>query len=204
MSERVDAMGKQCPIPIVMAKKKMAEMKSGTITVAVDNETAVSNLEKLASQKGYQFASRTVGTNAFEADITFENAGEDASVSEADYEACGISGSGNTAVVISSDQMGTGDADLGRTLLKGFIYALASQDTLPKTMIFYNRGAFITSEGSDSLEDLKNLEEAGVTIMTCGTCLQHYGLKDKLKIGSVSNMYAITETLTKATKVIKP
>jgi selenium metabolism protein YedF len=203
MSERIDAMGKQCPIPIVMAKKKIAEMKTGSVTVAVDNETAVENLKKMAQQKGYQSADRKVGENSYEVDLTFENAGaEDADGAE---EICSISNEGgNEVVVISSDLMGTGDADLGKTLLKGFIYALASQDTLPKTMLFYNRGAFITTEGSDSLEDLKNLEEAGVTIMTCGTCLQHYGLSEKLKVGTVTNMYTITETMTKASKIIKP
>ncbi|MCI1726589.1 MAG: sulfurtransferase-like selenium metabolism protein YedF [Lachnospiraceae bacterium] len=203
MSERIDAMGKQCPIPIVMAKKKIAEMKTGSVTVAVDNETAVENLKKMAQQKGYQSADRKVGENSYEVDLTFENAGaEDADGAE---EICSISNDGgNEVVVISSDLMGTGDADLGKTLLKGFIYALASQDTLPKTMLFYNRGAFITTEGSDSLEDLKNLEEAGVTIMTCGTCLQHYGLSEKLKVGTVTNMYTITETMTKASKIIKP
>jgi selenium metabolism protein YedF len=203
MSERIDAMGKQCPIPIVMAKKKIAEMKTGSVTVAVDNETAVENLKKMAQQKGYQSADRKVGENSYEVDLTFENAGaEDADGAE---EICSISNDGgNEVVVISSDLMGTGDADLGKTLLKGFIYALASQDTLPKTMLFYNRGAFITTEGSDSLEDLKNLEEAGVTIMTCGTCLQHYGLSEKLKVGTVTNMYTITETMTRASKIIKP
>jgi len=203
MSERIDAMGKQCPIPIVMAKKKIAEMKTGSVTVAVDNETAVENLKKLAQQKGYQSADRKVGENSYEVDLTFENAGaEDADGAD---EICSISHEGgNEVVVISSDLMGTGDADLGKTLLKGFIYALASQDTLPKTMLFYNRGAFITTEGSDSLEDLKNLEEAGVTIMTCGTCLQHYGLSEKLKVGTVTNMYTITETMTRASKIIKP
>ena len=178
-------------------------MKTGSVTVAVDNETAVENLKKMAQQKGYQSADRKVGENSYEVDLTFENAGaEDADGAE---EICSISNDGgNEVVVISSDLMGTGDADLGKTLLKGFIYALASQDTLPKTMLFYNRGAFITTEGSDSLEDLKNLEEAGVTIMTCGTCLQHYGLSEKLKVGTVTNMYTITETMTKASKIIKP
>lgn len=209
MSERIDAMGKQCPIPIVMAKKRIAEMKKGTITVAVDNEIAVSNLQKLAVQKGYSFESRKIGENSFEADLTFENAEENSADENetAGAESCEMStpsDRADTVIVISSDEMGTGDSDLGKTLLKGFLYAVVSQDTLPKTMLFYNRGSFITTEGSESIQDLKNLEEAGVTIMTCGTCLQHYGLADKLAVGSITNMYTITETLTKATKIIKP
>ena len=71
-------------------------------------------------------------------------------------------------------------------------------------MLFYNGGAALTCEGSDSLADLKILEEQGVEIMTCGTCLDYYGLKDKLQVGSVTNMYSILETMSGADKVIRP
>ena len=110
----------------------------------------------------------------------------------------------NTVVVISSDRMGTGNDELGKVLIKGFIFAVTQLDKLPKTMLFYNGGATLTTEGSDSLEDLKSLEAQGVEIMTCGTCLDYYGLKDKLAVGSVTNMYSIVETQAKATKIIKP
>mgnify|MGYP003248336708 CR=1 FL=1 len=94
--------------------------------------------------------------------------------------------------------------ELGKVLIKGFIFAVTQLDKLPKTMLFYNGGATLTTEGSDSLEDLKSLEAQGVEIMTCGTCLDYYGLKDKLAVGSVTNMYSIVETQAKATKIIKP
>ncbi len=77
----------------------------------------------------------------------------------------------NTVVVISSDRMGSGNDELGKVLIKGFIFAVTQLDTLPKTMLFYNGGATFTTEGSDSLEDLKSLEAQGVEIMTCGTVL---------------------------------
>ena len=77
-------------------------------------------------------------------------------------------------------------------------------DVLPKAMLFYNGGATLTAEGSDSLEDLKLLESQGVEIMTCGTCLDYYGLKEKLAVGTVTNMYSIVETMAGASKVIKP
>jgi selenium metabolism protein YedF len=107
-------------------------------------------------------------------------------------------------VVISSDQMGEGSAELGKTLLKGFVYALSQQDTLPATMLFYNGGAHLTCTGSPALEDLKQMEAQGVEIMTCGTCLNHYGLAEQLQVGSVTNMYVIAEKLTGADLVIKP
>ena len=110
----------------------------------------------------------------------------------------------NTVVVISSDRMGTGNDDLGKVLIKGFIFAVSQLDTLPKTMLFYNGGATLTAEGSDSLEDLKSLEAQGVNIMTCGTCLDYYGLKEKLQVGTVTNMYSIVETMQGAGHIMRP
>ena len=109
-----------------------------------------------------------------------------------------------TVVVISADHMGEGDEVLGKILLKGFLFALTQQEMLPKTVLFYNGGAKLTTEGSVSLEDLRSMEAQGVQILTCGTCLNFYGLADKLAVGSVTNMYVIVETLAKAGKVIKP
>ena len=107
-------------------------------------------------------------------------------------------------VAIDTDAMGRGSDDLGRTLMKGFIYAVSQLETLPKTILFYNGGAKLTTEGSVLLEDLRSMEAQGVQILTCGTCLNFYGLADKLAVGSVTNMYVIVETLAKAGKVIKP
>ena len=68
----------------------------------------------------------------------------------------------------------------------------------------YNGGAKLSVEGSDSLEDLKLLESQGVEILTCGTCLNHYGLTEKLAVGNVTNMYVICEKMMQAGKVVKP
>ena len=100
--------------------------------------------------------------------------------------------------------MGSGNDELGKVLMKGFIYAVSQLDQLPKTILFYNGGATITTEGSASLEDLKNMEAQGVEIMTCGTCLDYYNLKDKLAVGTVTNMYSIVETMNGAAKILRP
>ena len=124
---------------------------------------------------------------------------------EASEEAvCAPDARSSTVVVVSSDRMGIGNDELGKVLIKGFIFAVTQLDTLPKTMLFYNGGAALTAEGSESLEDLKSLEAQGVEILTCGTCLDYYGLKDKLAVGSVTNMYSIVETMAKAGKIIRP
>jgi selenium metabolism protein YedF len=100
--------------------------------------------------------------------------------------------------------MGKGDDELGAVLIKGFIFALTQQDKLPSTILFYNGGAKLTCQDSPTVEDLKSLEAQGVEILTCGTCLNHYGLSDKLMVGEVTNMYAIVEKMTLADLIIKP
>ena len=100
--------------------------------------------------------------------------------------------------------MGEGDEKLGHTLMKGFIYALTEQDMLPKTVLLYNSGAKLSVEGSDSLADLKLLESQGVEILTCGTCLNFYGISDKLSVGSVTNMYVIAEKQMMSEKIVRP
>ena len=110
----------------------------------------------------------------------------------------------DTVIVINSDRMGNGNDELGKVLIKGFLFAVTQLEKLPKTMLFYNGGATLTAEGSDSLKDLKSLEAQGVEILTCGTCLNYYGLTEKLQVGSVTNMYTIVEKMAEADKIIKP
>jgi len=107
-------------------------------------------------------------------------------------------------VVLSSNQMGTGDPKLGTSLMKAFVFALTKQDQLPDTILCYNTGAYLSCEGADTLEDLKLLESEGVTILTCGTCLDFYKLKEKLAVGAVTNMYDIVERMENAAQIIKP
>ena len=198
----VDARGKQCPIPVVETKKMLAQMaESDIVETLVDNAIAVQNLEKMAKQKQLECSWEQQDEHTYRAEGAVDEAGEETAecipcqpVSEK---------TGNTIVVLSSDCMGEGDEVLGRALMKGFIYALTSQEELPDTVIMYNRGARLPVEGSESLEDLKLLESQGVEILTCGTCLNHYGLTEKLSVGSVTNMYVICEKMLQAEKVVK-
>ena len=199
----VNAMGDNCPIPVIKTKKAMQALTGPeTIEVLVDNEIAVQNVSKMASASGGQVSSEKLGDKEFK--VTIVMAGAPAAQTEEEGESCMPDRRDNTVVVVSSDRMGTGNDDLGKVLIKGFIFAVTQLDTLPKTMLFYNGGATLTCEGSDSLEDLKSLEAQGVEIMTCGTCLDYYGMKEKLAVGSVTNMYSIVETMAKAGKIIKP
>lgn len=202
----VDAVGDQCPIPVVKATRALRELtEPGTLEVRVDNEIAVQNLTKMANQKGYGVKSEKLAVNQFKVTMTVGEGAVAPAVNEAEECLVVPGGKKKTVVVaISSDKMGEGSDELGHILMKSFLYALGQQDELPDAIIFYNGGAHVTCQESPALEDLKSMEAQGVEITTCGTCLDHYGLRDQLKVGSVSNMYAIVERLTGADLVIKP
>ena len=184
----LDERGKQCPIPIVDTKKALEPLGVGEVVeTVVDNEISAQNLKKFADQRQYAYK----GTATF---------------NEQDYQACGIPAAAPQGyiVVISSDSMGEPEKELGKILLKGFLFALSKKEDVPKKIIFYNGGARLTCEGSESLDDLRELEKSGAEIATCGTCLKFQNLEDKLKVGGVTNMYEITEALTGPYRVVKP
>lgn len=188
------------------------------IEVIVDNEIAVQNLTKMAKHKQLKSASQKKGEREFSVVIEAGEKGRETAETvqaepvqkeqvevEPEVTACAPDGkTKGLIVVLSSDQMGSGDEVLGKLLMKGFVYALSHQEQLPEKVLMYNSGAFLSCEGSDSLEDLRELEAQGVEILTCGTCLNHYHLEDKLQVGGVTNMYDITESLLQAKQIIRP
>lgn len=198
----VNALGEQCPIPVVKATRALREMREpGTLEVLVDNETAVQNLLRMAAGHHLSAAMERRGEREYAVTVTVTSPVGDAPIEEP--ELCCAPGS-DLVVAVDTDVMGRGSEDLGRVLMKGFLFAVSQLPTPPKTMLFYNGGARLTTEGSDSLADLQKLESQGVEILTCGTCLNHYGLTEKLAVGSVTNMYTIVEKLAEAGKVVKP
>lgn len=207
----VDARGLACPLPVVNAKKAVGEFREdGVLTVLVDNEIAVQNLQKFATQKGFAAAGEKKADKEYE--VTIRVSAEAAALSpgaeeKTDAEEVNCipdSRKKGMVVVLSANVMGGGDEKLGKTLMKAFVFALTKQDVLPDTILCYNSGAYLTCEGSDSLDDFRELEAEGVNIMTCGTCLDFYGIKDMLAVGTVTNMYDIVETMEKAKQIIRP
>ena len=200
----VNAIGDACPIPVVKTRKAMETIKgSEVVETLVDNEIAVENLKKMAGQMGYQVKDQKLEEGKYSVQIMVTEA-EKIEKIQADICDCKPTAASDKLVVIRSNVMGEGDPELGKVLIKGFIYALSQQKELPKTILFYNGGACLTCEGSASLDDLKELEHRGVKILTCGTCLNFYGLSEKLKVGEVTNMYEIAETMSKASLIVSP
>lgn len=228
---KVNAMGDVCPIPVIKTKNAIKEMaEGGVVEVLVDNEIAVQNLTKMAKQKQYVCRSEKVAENEYKVTITVPGTATTAGTVPG-AEASAAAGTGEEAataepaavskaeeaiscmpdsrrkkklVVLRSGKMGEGSDELGTALMKSFIYALTELEELPETILLYNGGAYLSCEGSDSLEDLKSLEAQGVEIMTCGTCLNYYGIADRLAVGSVTNMYAIAEKMAEADTIICP
>ena len=211
----VNAMGDVCPIPVIKTRKAIGELGgSGQIEVLVDNETAVRNVTKMAESSGAAVSAEKLGEGKYRVNITVGAGTEDGAgakegtgrIAEEKGCECGADTAdhGHTVVVVPSDKMGDGDDELGHILMKSFLFAVTQLDELPEKMVFYNGGAKLTVEDSPALEDLQDLVEQGVEIMTCGTCLDFYGIKDKLAVGTVTYMYSIVRTRQQAGRVIRP
>ncbi|UTC66409.1 MULTISPECIES: sulfurtransferase-like selenium metabolism protein YedF [unclassified Treponema] len=186
----VNAMGQACPIPVIMAKKAVRENTGKeNILVKVDNEVATQNLSKMAAQLGIGVEVNKISEKEF---TVLLKAAEGVSLNPVE-----VPQTSNTeyAVVINSDQMGSGDEGFGKKLLEGFIYALTEQDVLPKFVICYNSGVRLTTENEKTVNDLKALASQGCEVLSCGLCLDFYGLKEELQVGSPTNMYRITEIM---------
>ena len=205
---KVDAMGDQCPIPVIKTKKALKEITETTLVeVHVDNEIAVQNLSKMAKQKNLEYKCEKLEEQHYIIKINAEAEGvsiQQKAPAENDKEICYPDRKSNTVVVLSSNQMGNGSEELGQILMKGFIFALTELDELPSTVLLYNSGVKLSTEGSNSIEYLKTLQAQVVEILSCGTSLNYYDLTEKLQVGDVTNMYFILEKMAQADKIIRP
>ena len=197
----IDARGENCPIPVIKTKKVIDALTGAeTIEVLVDNEIAVQNVTKLCRESGGEVQSEQIRDKEFKVIIQMEGPVMQNEEKPSEHN----NKKEHSIVVISTARMGEGNDELGKVLMKGFIFALTQLETLPKKILFYNGGATLTCEGSDSLEDLQAMATEGVEILTCGTCLDYYDLKEKLCVGEVTNMYSIVEAMDEASSILKP
>lgn len=191
----IDTRGLACPKPVIETKKAIESINSGKVKVIVDNYIAKENIIKLSRSMNLEFNILNEEDSFIEIEIIkgefLENIIEEKS-NDID----------NSCVFISSDKIGEGDIELGKILMKGFVYTLTETKPYPRYIILVNSGVNLSTGNEDTIENLKKLENFGVEIVSCGTCLDFYNLKESLKVGRVSNMYDILEIMKNTDKTI--
>lgn len=201
MTKIIDATGKACPMPVIMAKKEI-EANHDSFIITVDNAIAVENLKKLAVSQSYDAVVSGSG-ELFE--VRFITDGREIPETEMIVlpdSIAAIRGTGKWVVFMGKDYIGEGDYELGSALVKMFFYTLSQADDVPESILFMNSGVKLPTLDEQVVSHLQALENRGVKILVCGTCLDYYKLKGDLKLGEISNMYDITEKMFAASKVI--
>ena len=201
----VDTKGQLCPAPLIATKRALKETAVGdSFKVQTDNHISLKNLSRFLNDNHTEFSVDeeeevwTLTIKKGKADVT-ETRPEDYCAVEIPHFS-----RGNFVVVISSDKMGEGDDELGRILMVNFIKAVKDLDVLPGKMVFYNKGVTLGSDDSPVAEDLRELEKMGVGLLLCSTCIRYYSLEEKVKSGSLSNMFEIAQIMASSGSVVKP
>lgn len=194
--QTVDARGLACPQPVILSRRAM-QAAEPTVTI-VDNDVAVGNVTRMAQAAGWGSAVDE-RHDGFYVTLT-PPAG---AAPQAAPAAAPAGAAGPTVVLLASDTIGTGDETLGAILMRAFLHAIAETDDKPDTIICMNAGVRLPTADSPVLEDLQTLVGCGTQVLICGTCLDFYHLKDKVAVGTISNMYTIAETLLAAGNVVR-
>jgi selenium metabolism protein YedF len=199
----VDAKGELCPKPLIMTKKALGEMGDNeTLEVLIDNETSMKNVTRFLTDNGFTPSVRSDG-NVFH--VLVNKTGEmPESAPVEDYCEIDLPQKSNYVVAFQRDKLGDGAEELGKILIKAFINTLPEATNQPKSLVFLNAGIFLALNNSPVIESLVKLENSGVKIFVCGTCLDYYGEKPNVGVGIVSNMYDILEQLSSAGSVVYP
>ena len=197
MEVKIDARGLACPKPVIETKKALEGLKEGNIITVVDNAIARDNVSKLAKSLMLDYTITEVDGNYQISIFKGENSNQAEDMVQKRPDLA------NTVILVGSDVMGTGDDVLGAVLIKGYFYTLTEYEPFPKAILFVNSGVRLTVEGSPVIEYLKKLMEMGTEILSCGTCLDYYHLKDQLAVGGITNMYTIVETMQEANNTIR-
>lgn len=206
MSKKIiDARGELCPRPLIMTKKALGEMTKGeNLTILVDNSAARENVERFLTDNGLSVKVEQKGKDyelmvaKTQAELLKPEASEYCPVvthkNDKDHH----------VIAISNNHMGQGPEELTALLIQGFVNTIKEVSPLPTTIVFYTNGVFLTLEDSPVISSLRDLENRGVKILVCGTCLSYFEVKEKMAVGQVSNMYTILEVLSHATHVVTP
>ncbi|NPA15343.1 MAG: sulfurtransferase-like selenium metabolism protein YedF [Deferribacteres bacterium] len=189
----VDARGLSCPQPVLKTKEALEAIDEGIVEVLVDNPASKENVKRFAEKMGC-----TVEIEE-EKDHFRLKIVKGFTCEVPTFPSSNLSGK---VVVILSDSMGE-EKELGRMLMKAFLSTIKEASQKPKKMLFINKGVLLTTEGSSVIDVLKELEEMGIEILSCGTCLDYFNLKDKLSVGKITNMYDTVEELLSCEGVVR-
>ncbi len=194
MPVTIDARGLACPQPVIRTRNVMREQDE--VITLVSTRDQVGNVQRLGEKAGWRvWVEEQAGTLAVH--MVKPAAAPEPAPATIPAPAASSTAS-HKVVVLSSDRMGRGEDDLGLILMRSFLYSLGEVTPHPSTLVLFNTGVKLATEGSPVIEELAALQAAGVEILVCGTCLGYFDLKERLLVGAISNMYAIAETLLAA------
>ena len=196
----VDARGQICPKPLILAKQALTAAAVGdAIEVLVDNETSAQNVERFLRDNGMTPRLSRDGSV-----LTLAFAKSAPELAAPDAAAYCRPAATDFIVTLAADVLGRGPAELGATLMKGFLATLRELTPAPTHVIFYSSGILLAVDGSPHVDAIRAIEARGVKVLVCGTCADWYGKKAEIHVGTVSNMLTILETMTAAGKIISP
>ena len=196
----VNAVGKACPEPVIMTRAAV-EKGAAELEVLVDNAVAVSNVTRFLEGQGFRVQHQE---NGGEFKVTARREGAAASAGTAPAagpDSCNRGGA-RLAVLIAGKTLGREDKELGEVLIKGFLGTLSKLETPPAVLALMNEGVKLALSDASTCDHLKDLESAGTKILVCGTCTTHFGITERVGVGTVSNMFEILEAVTGADKVL--
>ncbi len=200
--QSIDCTGLNCPQPVILTKNAL-EQGAEQLLVIVDNVASRENVTRFARSRQCEVTVESSSGGCFQLIIRKGDNPVEKRFDPADY-ACAIPAAGDMVYVISSDSMGRGSDELGWALLQTYIQTIEQVDPLPSKIIFYNSGVKLVAGKSGALDALIALQQKGVEILACGTCLDFFQLKSEIKIGHISNMHEIMTAMTEAGKLVSP
>ena len=202
MAIEIDARGLPCPQPVTKTKDALEKAKGDTLTVIVSTAESRDNVVRFLSYSGAEIGKIDEKAGEFYIHTKEITAPVKADVNTDAYICTPQPMGAGTTIFINKERIGHGSDELGQNLMKAFIATIKDLSVQPKTICFMNSGVKLTVNSAETLPYLKELEKKGLELLVCGTCLGYFNLKEELAVGRISNMYDISETMLKSSKVI--
>lgn len=205
MTDRIDARGLACPKPLIETRKVISKTSNDLVEVLVNNETAADNISRMARDLGWSVAASDGPAGEIHIVLGRGKEPAPAQVSAISEEPVAkVRGEPELVVLVASDRMGDGPAELGSDLMQSFIETLLSVSPQPAAVMFINTGVKLSAGDTPVAKELQELADQGAVILSCGKCLDFFDLKELLRVGEVSNMWEIVSLMASADRVLRP